>query len=49
MTTPITGLDRMERKLIVAALRVQLTGCHVLGCHRCEEIKELIQRLEIDR
>ena len=42
----ITGLDRMERKLIVAALRVQLIECHALGCHRCQEIRELIQRLE---
>ena len=46
MTTPITGLDRMERKLIVAALRAQLALCHNWDCARCVEIRELIQRLE---
>ena len=46
MTTPITGLDRMERKLIVAALRVQVALCDVFDCRACRLRQELIQRLE---
>ena len=46
MTTLITGLDRMERRLIVAALRVQVASCHIWDCPRCTEIRALLTRLE---
>ena len=40
-------LDRGERRLIVAALRLHLALCHQLGCVRCRAVRELMARLEV--
>ena len=40
-------LDRGERRLIVAALRLHLALCHQLGCVRCREVRDLVQKLEV--